>query len=244
MTPDEPRDEAAEGPDRRVDPAPGEDRGLFEQLVDYGIYAPLGAAIRAAEHLPGLVDKGRRQATGRIATARLIGRFAVDQARRRLGDTLADFAHGGAAEPGASGGAGEHGAPESMPGGAGEPEAGRSGAGPPASPCATAGPVAEAPAARPSAPSHRAPPAAAAGAPEEATAGSGPATRPEEIPAIERLAIPNYGSLAASQVVPRLPGLSAQELELVRRYEMANRGRRTVLNRIAQLQSGAPGGDT
>jgi hypothetical protein len=51
------------------------------------------------------------------------------------------------------------------------------------------------------------------------------------------LAIPSYGSLAASQVVSRLDGLSAVELEAVRRYEVAHRGRKTVLGKIAHLQS-------
>jgi len=52
------------------------------------------------------------------------------------------------------------------------------------------------------------------------------------------LAIPSYDSLAASQVVPRLDGLSSIELEAVRRYEEAHRGRRTVLGKIAILQQG------
>jgi hypothetical protein len=38
-------------------------------------------------------------------------------------------------------------------------------------------------------------------------------------------------------VVNRLAGLSAGELEAVRAYEAANRGRKTILNKIAQLQS-------
>jgi len=52
------------------------------------------------------------------------------------------------------------------------------------------------------------------------------------------LAIPDYDSLAASQVVPRLAGLTAAELEAVRRYEAAHRGRRTILARVGQLQAG------
>lgn len=52
------------------------------------------------------------------------------------------------------------------------------------------------------------------------------------------LAIPDYDSLSASQVVPRLAGLQPDELEQVRRYEDACRGRKTILNRIAQLQVG------
>src|SRR3954453_5292161 len=54
----------------------------------------------------------------------------------------------------------------------------------------------------------------------------------------EDLAIPSNDSLAASQVVPRLDGLSSIELEAVRRYEEAHRGRRTVLGKIALLQQG------
>jgi hypothetical protein len=53
------------------------------------------------------------------------------------------------------------------------------------------------------------------------------------------LAIPGYDALSASHVVQRLAGLAADELEAVRTYEAATRGRRTILNRIAQLQ--APG---
>jgi len=50
------------------------------------------------------------------------------------------------------------------------------------------------------------------------------------------LAIAGYDSLAASQVIPRLAGLEADELEAVRRYESAHRGRKTILGKIDQLQ--------
>jgi hypothetical protein len=50
------------------------------------------------------------------------------------------------------------------------------------------------------------------------------------------LAIPGYDSLSASQVLPRLDALSPAELEAVRAYEDAHRGRKTILGRIAQLQ--------
>jgi hypothetical protein len=53
------------------------------------------------------------------------------------------------------------------------------------------------------------------------------------------LAIPDYDNLSASQVVPRLDGLTSTELEAVRRYERRHRHRKTILNRIAQLQSGS-----
>jgi len=50
------------------------------------------------------------------------------------------------------------------------------------------------------------------------------------------LAIPGYDALSASQVVQRLAGLSTSELEQVRTYEAATRGRKTVLSKITQLQ--------
>lgn len=67
---------------------------------------------------------------------------------------------------------------------------------------------------------------AAASQPVPATSG----------PAADGLAIPDYDSLSASQVVPRLQGLAPGELEAVRAYEAEHRGRRTILNRVAQLQ--------
>ncbi|MET0903029.1 MAG: hypothetical protein ABWZ52_07310, partial [Acidimicrobiales bacterium] len=50
------------------------------------------------------------------------------------------------------------------------------------------------------------------------------------------LAIPDYDGLSASQVVSRLAGLSPAELESVRSYEVAGRGRKTILSKVAQLQ--------
>ncbi|MDQ2648111.1 MAG: hypothetical protein M3Z03_00995 [Actinomycetota bacterium] len=51
------------------------------------------------------------------------------------------------------------------------------------------------------------------------------------------LAITDYDGLSASHVVNRLAGLSSEELETVRRYEATHRGRKTILSKIAQLQS-------
>jgi hypothetical protein len=63
-----------------------------------------------------------------------------------------------------------------------------------------------------------------------------PGTPAAATPVAVELAIPDYDSLAASQVVPRLAGLSADELDAVDHYERAHRGRKTILNRVAQLQ--------
>lgn len=51
------------------------------------------------------------------------------------------------------------------------------------------------------------------------------------------LAIPDYDGLSASHVVNRLAGLTAPELEAVRGHEAAHRGRKTILSKVAQLQS-------
>lgn len=77
-----------------------------------------------------------------------------------------------------------------------------------------------------------------------ATNGSSPApaSGPTEAPTAPRpdaghLAIPGYDTLSASQVVPRLAGLAPAELEEVRAYEASTRGRRTILNKVAQIQA-------
>ena len=63
------------------------------------------------------------------------------------------------------------------------------------------------------------------GATEPAEAGPDPA----------ELAIPDYDNLSAFQVMPRLEALDPTDLDAVRAYEESTRGRRTILNKIAQL---------
>jgi hypothetical protein len=53
--------------------------------------------------------------------------------------------------------------------------------------------------------------------------------------ATSQLPIDEYESLAASQVVARLPTLTPSELEEVRSFEATHRGRRTILGKIDQL---------
>ena len=59
--------------------------------------------------------------------------------------------------------------------------------------------------------------------------------------AASALAIPNYDSLSASQVVQRLDGLAPAELRDVRTHEGAHRRRRTILHRVDQLLDGGDG---
>lgn len=88
---------------------------------------------------------------------------------------------------------------------------------------------------RPAAPSR---PTAAPSTPPAAAdpVGAAPAEPAEPVPDADSLGITDYDALSASQVVPRLDGLAAAELDAVRRYEAANRGRKTILSKIAQLQ--------
>lgn len=89
------------------------------------------------------------------------------------------------------------------------------------------------------------PPAPAKSAPVATSAPSSngtaakPATKPSTTHQSSDLSIPGYDTLSASQVVQRLAGLTVDELEAVRDYEAGTRGRRTILSKIAQLESGS-----
>lgn len=74
----------------------------------------------------------------------------------------------------------------------------------------------------------------------EPASGVGEAGAPagEPSPLEADLPIPDYDSLAASQVVPKLATLDQDELRTVGDYERAHRARRTILNRVSQLQKG------
>lgn len=76
-------------------------------------------------------------------------------------------------------------------------------------------------------------------APTVGSNGKSGAVKPEARPRAQ-LAITGYDTLSASQVVQRLAGLSVEELDAVRDYEAATRGRRTILSKIAQLQAEPP----
>ena len=151
-----------------------------DQALDLFVYAPLGLALSAREELPRLAERGRRQLDAQVTMARMIGKFAVGEAGRRLGDMLAS--------------------PAAAPTSASRPA-----------------PAPPSPPTRPAATGN----------------GSGPTL------SADNLAIHGYDALAASQVVQRLAGLAPEELEAVRAYESATRHRKTILNRVAQLQADA-----
>jgi hypothetical protein len=72
-------------------------------------------------------------------------------------------------------------------------------------------------------------------APSPRPAGE-PAAAPRAAPSgSPGLAIPDYDELSASQVVDRLEGLPAGDLDAIREYEASHRARNTVLGKIEQL---------
>lgn len=80
-------------------------------------------------------------------------------------------------------------------------------------------------------------PPAAIPVPERPAAATAPApaAAPRSGAGAAELPIADYDSLAASQVIPRLAGLSGDELRAVHDYEVTHRGRKTILGKIAQL---------
>ena len=101
---------------------------------------------------------------------------------------------------------------------------------PPSAPTAPSRPAPRPPAARPAAPE--------ADRPVMETVAPSPAAGGNGHHAVdERLAIPGYDALSASQVVERLAGLNGDELAAVRRYEAGHRRRRTILGKIEQLST-------
>lgn len=188
-----------------------EQRPFPDVVLDYLVYAPLGAAVIAAEELPRLAERGRDRFEMRLKAAELLGRFAVAEARRRLeatpSQTRAGNSHQG--EP-----------VSSIPTSLAAPKS------PPRPPQRSETPPAKA--------NDQPTPSA----PSRAPAGKKrPVVAVEPAAAVHELPIPAYDTLAASQVVERLASLTASELESVRNHEAATRRRRTVLHRISQLNA-------
>ncbi len=183
-------------------------RNPVEALLDIVLYAPLGAAAAVCEEVPNLAEKGREMFDERFRTARVVGQFVVAQGRREA-ERRINISRSAAATAGSPASAIPMDAKrliDQVP------------------------PEAEA-----EPPEWKSQPAAARNAPSgDATRSDGPQERAPAVD-VQLLAIPGYDSLSAPQVVQRLAGLSADELEAVRRYEASHRGRQTILARVAQL---------
>jgi hypothetical protein len=199
------------GPDRRGT----RPKSPVDQWFEVFVYAPLGFALDARQLFPRFVDRGRSQ----VVLARVIGKYAVKHGSHLAGDRLSESQSQIAAVLQTLGWL-----PEEDEGvDPAHVEAFES----------DAVVFQDGPAARPE-PSPDTPPVDAEARGADVTADPiGVAAAIE----VDDLAIPDYDNLSASQVVPRLAGLSADELESVRRYETSRRGRKTILSKIAQLQS-------
>ncbi|HWE58005.1 MAG TPA: hypothetical protein VG435_21065 [Acidimicrobiales bacterium] len=210
----------------------------IDTALDLLVYVPVGLAMTAAEELPKLAAKGRTRVQNQLMVARVVGQFAVTKGRQEIErrftpapappdaepvvasepEPPADFdemtANGSEHHGAASNGSGVSG---SANGAAGNRSGGRG-----SGRHLTALPGAD----------------VTEGSDEVtvSTVGDLPAPEPVTAPSAGELAIPGYDSLSASQVLQRLPGLSQDELAAVAAYEQAHRGRRTILNRIDQLQ--------
>ncbi len=189
-----------------------------DRALDVLVYAPIGFALEARGLMPKLIERGRQQMTTQVTTAKMMGQFAVQQGQVEATKAMnkAQASATSALEDLGLGGAPSPAEAPPTPRSAVDPHVARAGA---PSPPPAPGP-------------ERMPPTPPVPGP-----GPAPGVAAEDV---ATLAVPDYASLAASQVVPRLAGLSGEELEAVRAYEAAKRGRKTILNRIAQLQSDQP----
>jgi hypothetical protein len=185
----------------------------LDMAADLLVYAPLGFAVAARELLPTLAERGRSEMASQVSLARMVGQLVVRQGQDEIGRAV-----GGARQ--------QVGAifdqflrtltddvSESD-----EPTAG-----------SATGPVAATPTVSTTA-------VEPAVAPDEPISLAGEGRGPADAALATALAIPDYDSLAASQVIPRLAALAPDELEAVRHYEASTRARRTILGRVAQLQ--------
>ena len=198
------------------------DDGKTERALDLLVYAPVGVALYLRDTVPTFVNlfvsrgraelgQRRQQAQNQVAQAKAMGEFAVNFG----GPKVREHVEKGIALARKSA--------ESVLGGA-EQEGGVPGM------------------------ADEAPSPAPAPRPDRAAANSKAAKRPAgestatattaaPAPAATTLVIPDYDELSASQVVERLDGLPASELDAVRAYEEAHRARRTILYKIEQLTS-------
>jgi hypothetical protein len=209
-------------------PDDDESKGPIGQAIDVLVYAPIGLFFEGSTVLQKLVEDGKGHARG----ARVFGEFAVKQGRAELGRRLSSF---------------EEQAGEVLRTLGVLPDDDATGPGSPPPPGTGARSAGGPPAARRSATSSSTSTSsstAGAGGTTASTGvhgatanGNGAAPAPaDDAPAVHELAITDYDSLSASQVVVRLEGLAVDELEAVRAYESAHRGRKTILNKVAQLQ--------
>ncbi len=205
-----------------------------ERALDVLVYLPVGLAKQVSEDIPKLEERGRRDVESRLSSARVIGQFAVQMARKQAGKQFGDMAAqvigesldrfaalsrlavplvSPRREPASPGSTAERDVGGESHGESGASERVRSSG------------VRRGATGTPSEPSKIR---------ERARSnGSG-----RDVVNVATLAIPAYDSLSASQVVRRLAGLSREELKALSAYEEGTRKRRTILSKVEELLSG------
>ncbi len=187
------------------------DKNPIEQAVDQAldafVYAPIGLVFDGPALFPKLVEKGRTQ----VKVARMMGEMAVQmgqkEAEKRMAKTQGPLRDALVAF-------GVVPAPTPAP----------------TPPTVDETTVTDVPVTTATSPTTS---TATKPRTKRPTAGG-----PAPTPTVEAsaLAIPDYDSLSASQVVKRLRSMARGDLDAVRAYEAATRARKTILNRITQLQ--------
>jgi hypothetical protein len=189
-------------------------RAPWQRVLDVVVFGPVGIAVTIGEEFPRLVTKGHHRVEGQVHTARLVGQFAVQMGRKKVEDWTSSGQPGPSVPEAAGSAAGAAGRDGEEAHGTG-PDATSGDGGMGESGTATSSDA----------------PASSIGAPAYSNGAS------RHLAA--QLAIPGYDALSASQVVQRLDGLSATELQDVRTHELGARRRRTILSRVDQLLAGA-----
>lgn len=202
------------------------DQNPVEKAVDLLVFAPFGVAMFAKDTVPTFLkmfvarghtelEQRRRELAEQANQYKTIGRFAVryggPEARRQAEATI----EGARRQAEATVDGVRKRAQSSLSGLApARPPAARVDPGPP----------------RATAPAPHPP---AGNGDVGAREGGRDDTRDADVSAT--LPIPGYDQLSASQVVARLDGLAADELQTIQIYESEHRGRNTILGKIAQL---------
>ena len=196
-----------------------------------------------------MAEKGRQRIELQLRNAHVVGRFFVHHSHKDLSGRLDRLTAKARPAPPRRRPAGGHPAPAHRPSAA-TPSAPASAGSVASAPAAPAAPTKHEPAPRPAptgaaangadrpitvpSPAVAASPATAAAAAEAPATAASQWSAGDAGPALN-LAIPEYDTLSASQVVRRLDGLGPDELDAVRRHESAGRMRRTILHRVEQL---------
>jgi hypothetical protein len=219
-------------------------KGLLDHVLDFFVYAPVGLMAESRDWLPRLADRGREQLDTQVRVARLLGQVAVQRGQQEAGKLLQRGRGSNGSTPAAPTPApttptwSETVTAEAEPVSDAEyPDVAAVLAEVAPDVTDTSSPVEIDVVAE----------TLADAEPQEDEAEAEVAevipveyldedVVTEESVGADELAIPAYDSLAASQVVQRLEGLTAAELEAVRRYEVAHRSRKTILGKVAQLQ--------